>query len=158
MRKHETTPHPPGRPPYPDQGNTPGNSTLTEWRGAQSKRRVARGAFTIMLEAGPLRESLDAEIIEQALDSPVYVLDAGNCFNPLRLTRLIRRHTIQVQRTLDHIQVARSFTCFQLISLLEKTLSPEGPVYILRPLTSFSDELALDYRPPAAVETGGGAY
>jgi len=145
MNKRETTIHPPGRPPHPDQGiqdNIHGNSTLTEWRGAQSKQRVTRGTFTIMLEAGPLRESLDAEIIEQALDNPVYVLDAGNCFNPLRLTRLIRRHTIQVRRTLDHIQVARSFTCFQLISLLEKTLSPDGPVYILRPLTSFSDELA----------------
>jgi len=100
------------------------------------------GRFTLVLESEARRESLDSGIIQLAMSGPVFVLDAGNCFNPLRLTRQIRRQTIQIQRTLDHIQVARAFTCYQVISLLEETLDPGGPVFILRLLTSFSDEMA----------------
>jgi hypothetical protein len=101
-----------------------------------------RCRFTIALETKSRWELLDSRVIQQALDGPVYVLDAGNCFNPLRLTRQIRLNTIQINHTLDHIQIARAFTCYQVISLLEKTVNPKGPVYVLRPLTSFSDELA----------------
>ena len=100
------------------------------------------GAFTLVLESESRRESLDSGIIQQAMCGPVFILDAGNCFNPLRLTRQIRRQTIQIQRTLDHIQVARAFTCYQVISLLEKTQNPRAPVFILRLLTSFADEMA----------------
>jgi hypothetical protein len=72
---------------------------------------------------------------------PVWVLDAGNCFNPLRLVRAIRWQTLQIQRVLEQIQVARAFTCFQVVALLQQTCNLQGPVFILRPLTAFRDEM-----------------
>jgi hypothetical protein len=103
------------------------------------------GTFTLVLESKSRRESLDACILQGAMCGPVLVLDAGNCFNPLRLTRQIRRQTLQIKQTLDHIQVARAFTCYQVISLLAETQNPRGPVFILRLMTSFADEMISVY-------------
>ncbi len=101
--------------------------------------------LTVILETRDQRQALDEDIIQQALDGPVFVLDNGNCFNPLRLTRQIRRQTLQIQAVLDHIQVARAFTCFQVVSLLEATISPRGPVLILRLMATFTDEMVPVY-------------
>jgi len=57
------------------------------------------------------------------------------------LTRSIRRRTLQIQAVLDRMQVARAFTCFQVVSLLEATLDPKGPVFILRLLATYTDEM-----------------
>jgi hypothetical protein len=100
-----------------------------------------RHAFALVLETPALRPVLDECIVEDALAGPVIILDAGNCFNPLRLSRCIRRQTVQVPAVLGRIQVARAFTCFQVISLLEKTYQPVEPVYILRLLATFTDEI-----------------
>jgi hypothetical protein len=101
----------------------------------------AHRTLTLVFESRPQREFLESSIIHQALCGPVLILDAGNCFNPFRLTRQIRRQTHQIQPVLDRIQVARAFTCFQVVSLLEQTYNPKGPVFILRLLTSFADEM-----------------
>lgn len=98
-------------------------------------------SLTLMLDFRAQAEILEERIVQQALSGSVWVLDAGNCFNPLRLTRRIRRQTIQIRTVLDHIQVARAFTCFQVVSLLEQTQAPQGPVYILRLLATFRDEM-----------------
>jgi hypothetical protein len=97
--------------------------------------------FTLVWETKSRRASLDGDIVRAALRGPVLVMDAGNCFNPLRLTRDIRRRTLRLQQTLDHIKVARAFTCFQVVTLLEQTQSPEGPIFIMRLLTTFTDEM-----------------
>lgn len=94
-----------------------------------------------MLGTRVLYSLLDDRIVRHALSGPVVVLDAGNCFNPLRLARSIRRQTVEVTRILDRIQVARAFTCFQVIPLLEQVHQPPGPVYILRLLDTFTDEV-----------------
>ena len=106
---------------------------------------TAHCPLTLILETRERRESLDDRVIQQALAGPVFILDAGNCFNPLRLTRRIRRQTIQIQTVLDRIRVARAFTCFQVISLLEATTNPDGPVFILRLLATYTDEMAPVY-------------
>jgi hypothetical protein len=101
--------------------------------------------LTLILETREQREILDETIIQQAMNGPVYILDAGNCFNPLRLTRSIRRRTLQIQAVLDRMQVARAFTCFQVVSLLDATIHPKGPVFILRLLATFNDEMIPTY-------------
>jgi hypothetical protein len=98
-----------------------------------------------VFETAEQRHALDQRIITQAMESPVLILDAGNCFNPLRLARSIRRQTLHVRAVLDRIQVARAFTCFQVISLLEATIKPGGPVYILRLMTTYTDEMVPVY-------------
>jgi hypothetical protein len=100
-----------------------------------------RPDFTLMLESRQIRPILDERIVRHALAGPVTILDTGNCFNPLRLSRRIRWQTVQVPAVLGRIQVARAFTCFQVISLLEKIRQPVEPVYILRLLATFMDEI-----------------
>lgn len=102
---------------------------------------AAHQPLTLILDTREQRQSLEARIIQLAMRGPVYILDAGNCFNPLRLTRPIRRQTLQIKAVLDNIQVARAFTCFQVISLLEATTNPQGPVFILRLLATYTDEM-----------------
>ena len=99
----------------------------------------------LIFESSQQRATLDADIIREAMCNPVLVLDTGNCFNPLRLTHNIRKQTLKVEETLARIQVARAFTCFQVVTLLEETRDPKGPVFILRLLTTFVDEMISVY-------------
>jgi len=107
---------------------------------------VGRGALSFILESPVARASLEGRIIRGALRGPVFILDMGNCFNPLRLARQIRRQTIQVQPTLERIQVARAFTCYQVVALFEATTDPDGPVFILRLMSTFADEIQIHER------------
>jgi hypothetical protein len=80
-------------------------------------------------------------VIQCALSDSVWIFDAGNCFDPYQIIRQIRRQTPLVKSILERIQVARAFTCFQVVSLLEQTQISEGSVFILRLLTTFADEM-----------------
>ncbi len=51
----------------------------------------------------------------------VRVLDGGNSYNALYVARYIRRHTVQLAATLNRITVARAFTCYQMVTLLQET-------------------------------------
>jgi len=75
-----------------------------------------------------------------ALASPLRVLDGGNSFNFLRVARSLRRKTAQVEEKMAHIYVARAFTCYQVLSLLEQTPDDGTPVLGLELLTTFYDE------------------
>jgi hypothetical protein len=80
-------------------------------------------------------------IVRCAMDDLVWILDAGNCFDPYRIIRQIRRQTPLVKSILGRIRIARAFTCFQVVSLLEQTQIFEGSVFLPRLLTTFADEM-----------------
>lgn len=107
-----------------------------------SQHKQGKHPLTLVYETGPQRAAVDESIIQIALSGPALVMDAGNCFNPLRLVRSIRRQTLRINQVLENIQIARAFTCFQVVALLEQTRDPQGPIFILRPLTTFQDEMA----------------
>lgn len=75
-----------------------------------------------------------------ALQAPVRVLDCGNRFNVYQIARLVRRQTPLVSQTLDRISVARAFTCYQVVSLLEQTAVTPEPKIIINLLSTFYDE------------------
>jgi len=75
-----------------------------------------------------------------ALRGPVRVLDAGNSFDPYRITRAIRRQTAQLDQTLARISVARAFTCYQVITLLQETPATPVPHLVFDLLATFYDE------------------
>lgn len=56
-----------------------------------------------------------------ALRGPVRVLDNGNSYNALYVARFIRQQTVRLDDALSRIAVARAFTCYQVITLLEET-------------------------------------
>ena len=84
--------------------------------------------------------SLALELIARlALLYPAQVIVGGNQFDAHQLARIVRRHTVQLDRVLGHIEQARPFTCFQAIKLLEET-QPTTPLVALDLLTTFYDD------------------
>lgn len=75
-----------------------------------------------------------------ALRGPVRVLDAGNRFDPYHVTRAIRRQTAQLHEVMGRITVARAFTCYQVITLLQQTPSTPAPHLVFDLLATFSDQ------------------
>ena len=75
-----------------------------------------------------------------ALRGPVCILDAGNRFDPYRVTRAIRRQTAQLDQALGRIYVARAFTCYQVITLLQETPAVGMPHLVFDLPATFSDQ------------------
>lgn len=77
-----------------------------------------------------------------ALRGPLMLFDCGNRANPLPLARELRRLTPDPVRALRNIQVARAFTCYQTLALLEgvRSLSEHPPLILFDVLASFYDE------------------
>jgi hypothetical protein len=94
-----------------------------------------------------------------ALRNTVRVLDGGNSYNALYVARYIRRHTVQLDETLNRISVARAFTCYQMVTLLQETATSASstplsrsvqavsptPTLVLDLLATFGDE-SIDLR------------
>lgn len=76
-----------------------------------------------------------------ALRGPLYILDCGNRSNMYHVARTLRPLTSDPAAMLKNIRLSRAFTCYQVLSLLEK-LRPEAgiPVLILDLLSTFMDE------------------
>lgn len=79
-------------------------------------------------------------IAHLALSGPVRVIDAGNQYEAFTIARAIRRHTSQLYRCLERIEVARPFTCYQVLTLFRQTPSTPTPIIILDLLRTFYDE------------------
>lgn len=78
-------------------------------------------------------------IARLARRSPVQVIVGGNRFDAHHLARIIRRQTVHLEQTLERIQQARPFTCYQAIKLLAETRATT-PLVVLDMLTTFYDE------------------
>lgn len=115
---------------------------------------VATGELGLVI--GPRAERLQMLELSAvlALRGTVRVLDGGNSYNALYVARYIRRHTVQLTETLNRISVARAFTCYQMVTLLQETaasasstplsrsvqaVSP-APTLVLDLLATFGDE------------------
>lgn len=75
-----------------------------------------------------------------ALNAPLRILDGGNRANLYPLARAIRRQTPRVHEALGRVRVARAFTCYQMLSLLEDVPAEAGPTLVLDLLATFYDE------------------
>ncbi|MCP4418015.1 MAG: hypothetical protein GY805_15440, partial [Chloroflexi bacterium] len=74
-----------------------------------------------------------------ALRGSVRVLDGGNSYDALYVARYIRRHTVRLDEALKRISVARAFTCYQMVTLLQQTAVFPSPTLVLDLLTTFGD-------------------
>ena len=93
----------------------------------------------VILPRGATRLLLDL-VARIAQGAPLRVLDGGNCFNAYIVARELARHTQDVEEALNRIQVARAFTCYQVLSLLESTPADGTPTLALHILDTFYDE------------------
>lgn len=81
----------------------------------------------------------------------VRVLDGANRFDPYMTSSFARKAVIPPERVLKRILIARAFTCYQMVTLIERLSSFGGEVHepplrrkpyviLLGPVTSFLDE------------------
>lgn len=76
----------------------------------------------------------------------VFVVDAANRFDPYQLVREGRRRGLAPDQVLNRVQVARAFTCHQLVQLVQEglpaALAGVAPalVIVLGPCSLFYDE------------------
>jgi hypothetical protein len=78
-----------------------------------------------------------------ALRGPSFLLDCGNCAQPYTIARKLRRLTLDPVQALEHLKVARAFTCYQVVTLLEEAAlfcQAGQAVLIYDLLTTFYDE------------------
>jgi len=81
-------------------------------------------------------ERMLACIAALALEGPVVVLDGGMLFNVYRVVMAAHGQT----RILNRIRFARAFTCYQMVTLLERTPAEEACTVVLDLLATFQDE------------------
>jgi hypothetical protein len=81
-------------------------------------------------------------LAELAQRGPVQVLDGGNRFDVLTLNRALRQRGHPLYSALERVRVARAFTCYQMVTLLEQSSSRGFPTLILNLLSPFGDENA----------------
>jgi hypothetical protein len=75
-----------------------------------------------------------------ALSGPLCVFDCGNLFNVYPVARAIRARSAALSEALGRIRLARAFTCYQVLALLEESLADSVPTLALDLLATFYDE------------------
>lgn len=75
-----------------------------------------------------------------ALRGRVRVIDGGNTFDPYAVARAIRRRTHRLDEMFSRVTVARAFTCYQAIYLLEQTPATRRPHLVCDLTATFYDE------------------
>jgi hypothetical protein len=95
----------------------------------------------VLAAAHAASESMLTLAAHLALRGPLRVLDAGNRFNAYIVARAVRRRSEKnLAETLKRIQVARAFTCHQVVALLEETQAQALPTLVIDLLDTFYDE------------------
>jgi hypothetical protein len=105
-------------------------------------RRLILLPKSITLVVGPRAraEKMVELAASVALRGEVHVLDAGNSFSAFEAARYVRRQTPRSGDVLQRIQVARAFTCYQVVTLLRKTPDTASPKLVMGLLSTFRDE------------------
>lgn len=96
--------------------------------------------YLILAPRQPGRRVMTELTARLALAGEARVLDAGNWFEAHAIARLVRRRTTELQAALERVRVARAFTCYQVITLLEQSPASETPTLVLNLLSTFMDE------------------
>jgi len=94
------------------------------------------GSWILLVGPRSLNSTMLTAIARLGERCSLRVLDGGNRFNAYTVARAARGR----RDILEHITVSRAFTCYQVLSLLESTLSTQAPFVVLDLLNTFYDE------------------
>ena len=105
------------------------------------------GHFLLVATLGMERGRVTELIAQLSLRGPLTILAGSDWLPGDRLTRSLRRETVDVKQVLEHVRLARAFTCYQLANLLAE-MKPDGaPLLVLDFLhTFYSPDLPLPVR------------
>lgn len=91
-------------------------------------------------DGGNLMLDLVARLVPK---TPLRLVDGGNSFDAYRCSRAVaqaRTAGQSLNELLERIQIARAFTCYQMLTLLEEMPAGRSPVLALDILATFYDE------------------
>lgn len=97
------------------------------------------GRFLLVATLGMERGRVTELIAQLSLRGPLTILAGSDWLPGDRLTRSLRRSTVEVGRVLEHVHLARAFTCYQLVDLLAETRADGAPLLVLDFLHTFYD-------------------
>ena len=127
---------------YAVRMNTPVKPLLLE-----SALAARPGRVLLVATMGMERDKITELIAQLALRGPLTILAGSDWLPGDRLARSLRRSTLEISGVLEHIRLARAFTCYQLVNLLGE-LQPDGaPLLVLDFLhTFYSPDIPLPVR------------
>ena len=100
-------------------------------------------AVTLTMEA----EKVTELIASLALHAPLNIVAGSEWIPNYSVARLLRRRVTHIEAVLGRIQLARAFTCYQLLDLLAGVRPGSTPVLVLDILhTFYSDDMLLEVR------------
>jgi hypothetical protein len=96
--------------------------------------------FQLVIAPKAARQAMLHLAAKLALEGPLRIFDGGNHTNVYVIAKHIRRFTPLVDESLEHIRVARAFTCYQILHLLSSAPVEQQPLLMLDLLATFYDE------------------
>ena len=113
---------------------------------SNSLQLVSQPARLRLIEiAGRQSEGITELFATLALRGPFYAIAGGEWIPTYALVQSVRRRTTEVQQVLGRVRLARPFTCYQLLDLLEDIRPERDPVLVLDFLHHFYNP---DIQPP----------
>jgi hypothetical protein len=101
----------------------------------------------LIITAGHERQRITELIAASALQGPLCIIAGSEWIPSYSVARSVRQSTVEVERILSRVQLARAFTCYQLLDLLAGTRGNGGPILVLDFLhTFFSPDIPLAVR------------
>ena len=86
-------------------------------------------------------------IAASALRGSLYIIAGSEWLPSYRVAHSIRRSTVEFERVLNNVRLARAFTCYQLLDLIAAAPTDGVPVLVLDFLhTFFSPDIPLPVR------------
>ena len=106
----------------------------------------ARGLYLAVTSS---RESMKVTelIASMALGGPLHLVAGSEWVPGYDLARRLRRSVTHIETVLARVQLARAFTCYQLLDLLASIRPESAPVLVLDILhTFYTDDIPLEVR------------
>jgi hypothetical protein len=113
---------------------------------SNSLQLVSQPARLRLIEtAGRQGEGITELFAALALRGPFYAIAGGEWIPTYALVQSVRRKTVEVQQVLGRLRLARPFTCYQVLDLLEDIRPERDPILVLDFLHHFYNP---DIQPP----------
>ncbi len=109
--------------------------------------RVQASRLLLVETEGRKAEGVTELFAALALRGPFYAIAGGEWLPTYALARSLRRKTFAIQGVLGRIRLARPFTCYQMLDLLNDIRPERAPVIVLDFLHHFHNpDIPLDVR------------
>ena len=90
----------------------------------------ARG-LTLILTADQARASITELVAALILRGPLFTVSGSEWLPAFTLPRLLRKRTVEIKETLNHLRVARASTCYRLLDALSNLPLNGEPILVL---------------------------